>query len=342
MMVLPQLNGNDDKKKSSERFLYLICMSRNINRVACVGAGLIGQGWAALFLLHGYNVVLQDLSDERLKEAHSRTLLHTRKLVEYGFGVEDDYEKRLDVTTSLEKALEGVDFIQESVFESLDVKRPLYSRMDFIAPKDVVIASSTSGLMMTDIARDMKLHTERAIVAHPWNPVHLVPLVELSPGEKTSKETVEAAYSLMTRIGKVPVVLKKEAPGFIANRLSAVLWREALNLVETGVATVEDVDKAVKAGPGIRWAIMGPYLTYHLGGGKGGIEYLMRHIGVSKAKWLETAANWTDTPESAIQKAVEGVNDMVNNLSIEELEAWRDRYLVELNKLLWSEDPGFY
>jgi len=160
--------------------------------------------------------------------------------------------------------------------------------------------------------------------------------VELSPGEKTSARTIEMTCKLMEDIGRVPVVLKKEAPGFIANRLSAVLWREALNLVDQGVASVEDVDKALRAGPGIRWAIMGPYMTYHLGGGKGGIEYLMRHIGASKAKWLETTAKWTEPPESVVQKAIEGVNEMAGGKSLEELEAWRDKYLLELNRLLWS------
>ena len=146
----------------------------------------------------------------------------------------------------------------------------------------------------------------------------------------------------MEDIHKVPVVLKKEVPGFIANRVSAALWREALDLVDQGVATVEDVDKAIKAGPGIRWAIMGPYLTYHLGGGKGGIEYLMRHIGVSKAEWLKTMAKWNEMPETVIQKAIDGVNDMVGEKPLEELEAWRDRYLLSLNKLLWTKDPEIY
>jgi len=139
-------------------------------------------------------------------------------------------------------------------------------------------------------------------------------------------------------MGRVPVVLRKEVPGFIANRVSVALWREALDLVDQGVATVEDVDKAIRAGPGIRWAIMGPYMVYHLGGGKGGIEYLMRHIGESKSKWLKTMATWTETPESAVEKAINGVEDMVGDRSLEELEAWRDRYLLALNKLLWGED----
>ena len=309
--------------------------------MACIGSGLVGQGWAALFTVNGYDVVLHDITEEKLVEAKERTAHHINTLVDAGLaeGV-DESVARLSSTTSLEKALDGADFVIESVFESLDVKCPLYAEMDAMAPADVVFASSTSGYMMSDIARDMEHHPERAIVAHPWNPVHLVPLVELSPGEKTSQGTVDLAYRVMEDIGRVPVVLKKEVLGLIANRLSAVLWREALNLVDQGVASVEDVDKAIKAGPGIRWAIMGPYMTYHLGGGKGGIEYLMRHIGVKKAEWLETMATWTMQPESVIQKAVEGVDDMVGSTGLEELEAKRDENLIALNKLLWDGKAG--
>ena len=316
-------------------------MIDKVKQVACVGSGLVGQGWAALFALKGYDVVLQDLTEKKLDEAMERVSHHIDVLVNAGLGSDPASAKlRLTKTTSLEEALNKTDFVIESVFENLKVKCPLYAEMDKIAPKDVILASSTSGFMMSEISRDMKKHPERAIVAHPWNPVHLVPLVELSPSSKTNKVTIDNTYKLMEDIGRVPVILKKEAPGFIANRLSAVLWREALDLVDQGVASVEDVDKAVKAGPGIRWAIMGPYLTYHLGGGKGGIRYIMDHIGVQKTEWLMTMAKWTEFPEP--MKAVEGVHDMVGDMPLEELEAWRDKYLIALNKLLWSEEREIY
>lgn len=318
-------------------------MIDEVRQVACVGSGLVGQGWAALFALKGYDVVLQDLTEEKISEALSRVSHHIDVLVEAGLGTDPAAaKKRLTKTTSLAKALEKTDFVIESVFENLNVKCPLYAEMDEIAPKNVILASSTSGFMMSEISRDMKKHPERAIVAHPWNPVHLVPLVELSPSPKTSKETIDTTYKLMEDIGRVPVVLKKEVPGFIANRLSAVLWREALDLVDQGVASVEDVDKAIKAGPGIRWAIMGPYLTYHLGGGKGGIRYIMDHIGVQKTEWLKTMAKWTEFPEPMKEKAVEGVHDVVGDMPLEELEAWRDKYLIALNKLLWCGEREIY
>lgn len=308
-------------------------------KVACIGAGLIGQGWAALFALKGYEVVMQDLSDDVLERAVARVRNHMRFLADAGLG--DDLNSalgRIKMTTSLVEAVEDVVLAIESVYESYEVKKPVFAEMDRAAPEDAILASSTSGLLMTEIQKAVGLHPERCIVAHPWNPAHLVPLVELAPGELTSKWTVERTYSIMEDIGKVPVVLKKEAPGFIANRLSVALWREALDLVDRGVASVEDVDKAVRAGPGIRWAIMGPYLTYHLGGGAGGIEYLMRHIGASKTSWLETMAKWTDTPESAIEKAIDGVNEMVGDKPLEELEAWRDERLAKLLGLLWKKE----
>jgi 3-hydroxypropionate dehydrogenase (NADP+) len=313
-------------------------MSKDIKRVVCVGSGLIGQGWAALFVLNGYEVVMQDLSVERLAEAVERVRGHVGFLVQAGLGSGvDTAMSKIEITTKLSEALKDTDFVQESVYESYDVKKPLYKEMDRIAPAEVIFASSTSGLLMTEIQKAMSEHPERGIVAHPWNPAHLVPLVELCPGKLTSRETIDRTYALMEDLGKVPVVLKKEAQGFIANRLSAALWREALNLVDKDIASVEDVDRAIRAGPGIRWAIMGPYLTYHLGGGKGGIEYLMRHIGMSKASWLRTMAEWTVTPESAIEKAIEGVEEMVGDKTLEELEEWRDRHLIALYNLLWTK-----
>jgi 3-hydroxypropionate dehydrogenase (NADP+) len=318
-------------------------MIDGIRKVACVGAGLVGQGWAALCTLKGYDVVLQDLTEEKLTEAVKRTHHHIDVLVEAGLGSgQVEAKNRIATSIDLEEALEGADFVIESVYESLEVKCPLYARMDMIVPEEVVFASSTSGYMMSEIGRDMKKHPERAIVAHPWNPVHLVPLVELSPSPETSKETIDITYRLMEDIDRVPVVLKKEASGFIANRISVALWREALDIVNRGIATVEDVDKAIMSGPGIRWAIMGPYLTYHLGGGKGGIKYLMDHIGVKKQEWLKDMAQWTEFPESVKAKAVDGVNDMVGDMSLEELEAWRDQKLIALNKLLWSSENKIY
>ena len=304
-----------------------------IKRIACVGSGLVGQGWATLFALSGYQVILEDVDEKRLDDAVKRIARQMHFLEESGLasGAEKALT-RIRRTTMLSEAVAKADYVQESVYESYAAKKEIYGKMDKVAKPEVILASSSSGLMMTEIQKAAEHHPERCIVVHPWNPSYLVPLVELSPGEKTSQKTTERTYKLMQDIGKVPVVLRKEVPGFIANRLSAALWREALNLVDTGVASAEDVDKAIVNGPGLRWAIMGPYLTYHLGGGKGGIEYLLRHIDVSKAKWLETMAKWTETPESAVEKAVKGVHEMklVKEHNYEELEDWRDKTMVDI------------
>ncbi len=276
---------------------------------------------------------IHDVDEKRLDEAVKRIdrQMHFLEESELASGAEKAL-KRITKTTMLSEAVAKADYIQESVYESYAVKKDIFSKMDVEAKPEAILASSSSGLLMTEIQKAAEHHPERCIVAHPWNPSYLVPLVELSPGEKTSRNTIEHTYELMQDIGKTPVVLRKEVPGFIANRLSAALWREALNLVDSGVASAEDVDKAIVNGPGLRWAIMGPYLTYHLGGGKGGIEYLLRHIDVSKAKWLETMAKWTETPESAVEKAVKGVHEMklVQEHDYEELEDWRDKMMVDI------------
>ncbi len=310
-------------------------MIDGVKRVVCVGSGLVGQGWASLFALARYQVTLVDVNQKILDGAIGRVEEQMRFLEEVGLAKGAEIaSKLLSTTTSISEAVSRADFVQESVFESYPAKKEVYGKMDEAADEHVILSSSSSGLMMSEIQKAAKCHPERCIVSHPWNPSYLVPLVELSPGDHTSQETIKKTYELMEDIGKVPVVLKREVPGFIANRLSAALWREALNLVDSGVASVEDVDKAVVNGPGLRWAIMGPYLTYHLGGGKGGIEYLMRHIDVSKAKWLETMAKWTETPESAVEKAVKGVHELasVRSHSYDELEEWRDSQLVDILK----------
>lgn len=317
-------------------------MITGIRRVACVGSGLVGQGWATLFALAGYQVALEDVTEERVEEAIKRVEKQMRFLEDKGLarGAKEAMQ-RLSGTTSLTEAMGKTDYVQESVYESYPAKIEIYKKMDELAEPNVILASSTSGLMMSEIQKAAERHPERCIVAHPWNPSYLVPLVELSPGAKTSPETTKRTRELMEDIGKTPVTLRKEVPGFIANRLSAALWREALNLVDIGVASVEDVDKAIVNGPGLRWAIMGPYLTYHLGGGKGGIEYLMRHIDVSKAKWLETMAKWTETPETAVEKAIKGVYEttLVKKHNLEELEEWRDNRLVDIIKSRRKTNP---
>ncbi len=312
-----------------------------INKVACVGAGLIGHGWATLFSWKGYEVTLQDLKKDALENALSQIRRNLEFLAEHELLGAESCENclgRIRITTDLEGAVSEADYVQESVYESYKVKNEVFKSMDAMAPPDTILASSSSTLKMSIIQRATH-RPYRCIVAHPWNPPHLMPLVEIIPGRKTSTETIKATKELMTKLGKVPVVQKKEVSGTIGNRLAAALWREAIDLVRRGIAELEDVDKAVSAGPRIRWAILGPHLSYHLGGGTGGIEYYLRHLGPAMAARWRTLATWTSIPSSAERMLIKGIRDMklVQENSFGEIAEWRDKKLVELLKALYRD-----
>lgn len=312
-----------------------------IKKVACVGAGLIGQGWASLFSWKGHEVALHDTTEGILSHAFGQIRRNLEFLAEKGLSRERTLEEalgRIKVTTSLKRAVEEADYIQESVFESYKVKKDIFRQMDAASSPDAVLASSTSTLRMTTIQKVVK-RPERCIVAHPWNPPHLMPLVEIIPGKRTSTVTIVSTREFMEQLGKVPVLQKKEVPGTIGNRLAAALWREAINLVDKGVAELEEVDKAASAGPGIRWAILGPHLSYHLGGGQGGIEHFISHLGPAmEARWRSLAA-WTSIPQSAKKKLVEGVKNakLIREKPMNEVARWRDEKLVELLKVLYDD-----
>ena len=298
-----------------------------IRRVACVGAGLVGHGWATLFAVKGMSVNLQDFREEILAEALTKIESNVDFLAGKSVIRRGEAEvalRRIRTTTSLSEAVKDADYVQESVFESIEVKKQVFGEMDAEAPPEAILASSSSALLISEI-QEATTKPERCLITHPFNPPHLIPLVELVPGNKTSPQVIKATYEFMLKLGKVPVVLKKEVPGYIANRLSRRLYEEAVDLVDEGVATVEDVDRALSAGPGIRWAIMGPHLTYHLGGGPGGIEH-----------WFDTFGQ--SFRPSAAKKVIEGVKEMeiVKRKSMEELVRWRDEKLVELLKIIYG------
>lgn len=308
----------------------------NMKNVACVGVGTIGHSWATLFATKGYNVSVYDMSSDLLKSAMERIKASADFLAEKGLITKKDAEtalNRIKVTSEMSECVAGADYVQESAFESYEVKRKIFSEIDK-ANESAVIATSSSGLLMTEIQKAAK-KPERCIVAHPWNPPLLLRLVELVPGEKTSQQTVQTTYELMEKLDKTPVVVKKEVPGFIGNRIQAALWREALSLVDNGVASVEDVDRAVRAGPGARWAIMGPFLTLHLGGGPGGLKYHIDTIQHGFNEYWKTMEDWKLMPYHAAKKAIEGVEQlpMVKEKTLQELIKWRDNRLVEILKI---------
>lgn len=302
--------------------------------VATVGVGTIGSSWATFYASKGFKVKMYDVGEDVLGSAQERVRKNFEFMAGCGLISRDEAEaglQSIETHLDLAEAVCDAAFIQESAFESYEVKEKLFGIMEDACPRDTIIASSSSGLLMTRIQRDLRT-PERCVICHPFNPPHLVPLVEIVPGKRTSPDTVERAKRFFEGHGKVPVVLRKEMPGHIANRLSAALWREAIHLVAEGVASVEDVDKAVWAGPGIRWAFMGPHLTYHLGGGKGGLEYFIDHLGPAFESYFEDLGSWTRIPERAKLELVEGVIEEVKGKPMDELVKWRDEKLVKVLK----------
>jgi len=311
-----------------------------IEKVACIGAGLVGRSWATLFAWKGYQVALQDLKQETLQQASSAIMRNLEFLVDTGLLKTESCEKcleRVKLTTGLSEAVCDADYVQESVYESYRVKKRAFRSMDAAAKTDAILASSSSTLKMTVIQK-AALKPERCIVAHPWNPPHLMPLVEIVPGKRTSPRVTDATREFMTRLGKVAVVQKKEVSGTIGNRLAAAVWREAIDLVHRGVAELEDVDKAVSAGPGIRWAILGPHLSYHLAGGSGGIEYYLRHLGPTMAARWRTLATWTSIPPAAERKIIREIRRtrILQEKQVGDIAKWRDEKIVALLKILYG------
>ncbi|HYA41608.1 MAG TPA: 3-hydroxyacyl-CoA dehydrogenase family protein [Syntrophobacteraceae bacterium] len=317
-------------------------MMPEIRKTAVLGGGLIGSSWAANFLWKGVPVSIYDISDEALKTARNRIREDLEYLVSKGILTAAEMSGALGLakyTVNLAEAVKDVQFLQESVPEEYEVKRTLLAGVDEHAPQDAVFASSTSGLLITEIAKNSK-HPERCLGAHPYNPPHLIPLVEISKGQKTSEETVRRTCDFYMSLGKEPVVLRKEALGFVANRLSMALYREAVDLVMRGVCSVEEIDKAVNFGPGLRYALMGPNLIYQLGGGIHGIEGLLTHVENSVELWWEDMAAWKKWPQGWHQIAREGVREEMANRppergrTNEEIARWRDDGLIEILKFL--------
>ena len=267
-------------------------------KVASISAGVIGYSYALKFAMGGHEVWAQNRTEESSALAKSRVEGSLQTLVKNGVYTDEKAKEilsRIHYTTSVEEAVKDAMFIQESSAEHYDVKHEIVKQIEEFAPEDAVIASSTSGLLVTEIAKYAK-HPERFVGGHPYNPPHLIPLVEITKGEKTEDWAVEKAKAFYTEIGMEPVVLQKEALGFICNRLQMALYREVVNLVLSGVCTVEDADKAVTFGPGIRWGIMGPSLVFELGGGQHGVSGLMTHLNDSISLWLNDMADWKSFP----------------------------------------------
>lgn len=302
-------------------------MRTDIKRVAVIGAGTIGASWAAYFLSRGLAVSASDPSPGA-PDLLRRMIADAWPILMQLGGKADADPNAWTFDADPAKAAAGCDFVQESAPERLEIKQDLLARIDGALPANVVIASSTSGLLASRLS-ERCAHPERVVIGHPFNPPHLIPLVEVVGGAKGSPEAVQAAMQFYRAIGKHPIEIRKEVPGHLANRLQAAIWREAVHLVAEGVATVADVDAAISEGPGLRWALMGPHTTFHLAGGEGGIEHFLHHLMPAVTSW------WKDLGEPDIDAVVqrmlvEGVADATGGATTTDLARRRDAALVRL------------
>ena len=305
--------------------------TKSIRRIAIIGTGVIGASWAAQYLAKGLEVVATDIAPNA--ETGLRKFVQTAWPALERLGLSPGAsQSNLKFTADLAQALDGVDLVQENGPERLDFKRKLYGQLDALLPPDVIIASSSSGLKMSDIQVGATSHPERCVIGHPFNPPHLIPLVEVVGGKKTSEETIQRAMEFYKSIGKKAVRLNKEMPGHVANRLQGALAREVYYLVAEDVLSAADVDDALSWGPGLRWGIMGNMMLNHLGGGPGGIEHFFHQFaGPMQTSW-KALGSPVLTPEVQ-KKLIDGVHAEVGSRTIEELEAERDEILLGLLEL---------
>ncbi len=312
----------------------------DIKRVACIGGGVIGSSWAIQFAMHGLDVTLYDINEEQLLKSRTQMDKSLDSLLRYEAITAERREEiveKITFTTEMAAAVQGAHFIQESGPERLGIKQSILAQVEQFAAPDALYASSTSGLLISDITAHAA-HPQRCIGAHPYNPPHLIPLVELTRCEKTDDGVVQLAYDFYQSIGKEAVLLQKECPGFIANRLQLALYREVQDLVMRGVCSVEDADKALVYGPGIRWAIFGHNMIMQLGN-PGGLTGMVQMLGSSGDRWLEDMASWTHQPDNWAEVAQPGVDREMANFpdyighTNDECRAYRDRMLIDILKL---------
>jgi len=304
---------------------------RPIRRIAVIGTGVIGASWTALFLAKGLDVVATDIAPDA--EASLRRFVDMAWPALKRLGLAPNAsQSRLTFTADFLTAVNGADLVQENGPERIEFKRKLYGQLDGVLPPDVIIASSSSGLTMSEIQTACPSHPERCLIGHPFNPPHLIPLVEIVGGAKTSEDTIQRASEFYTALGKQTVRLHKEVPGHVANRLQAALAREVYHLVAEGVVSVADVDTALCWGPGLRWGIMGQILLNHLGGGQGGIEHFFQQFTRPITAWWKVLGSPQLTPELQ-QKLIDGVRAEVGSRSIDGLAAERDEVLLGLLEL---------
>jgi 3-hydroxyacyl-CoA dehydrogenase len=299
-------------------------------RIAVVGTGVIGASWAAYFLAKGFDVAATDPADGA--EKRLRTLIDGFWPTLERIGLAEGASRsRLRFDPDIARAVEGCAFVQESGPERIDVKRDLLARISAAVPADSLIATSSSGILISDI-QDAAAHPERVLLGHPFNPAHLIPLVEVIGGRLTSEDTIRDALAFYSSIGKKPIRIRRELKGHVANRLQAALWQEAFYLVQQGIVSVEDVDTAIADGPALRWALLGPFLNLHLSGGSGGIAHVLEHLGPPVESWWRDLGN-VALNEELNEAIARGVAEELGGADIAGLARRRDDALLALLQL---------
>ncbi|MGI5472054.1 3-hydroxyacyl-CoA dehydrogenase NAD-binding domain-containing protein [Streptomyces sp. CA-132043] len=299
----------------------------DVTKVACIGAGVIGGGWVAHFLARGYDVTAWDPADDAEEKLRRLVSAAWPALEQMGLA-EGASQDRLTVAPTLAEAVADADFVQESAPEKLELKRSLLAELTDATRDGVVIASSTSGYPMSDMHSDAA-DNGRLVVGHPFNPPYLIPLVEVVGGEKTDSAAVEWASRFYDIAGKSVITMDRELPGFIANRLQEALWREALHMVANGEASVQDIDDSITEGPGLRWAFMGPLLTFALAGGEGGMGHMLDHFGPSlKSPWTRLEA--PELTRELRDAMVDGCEAEAGERTYADLVAERDQGVINV------------
>ena len=298
-----------------------------VKNISSIGGGPIGGGWTAFFLSKGYNVKSY-LHEPKEKEMFMKIVKTAWKSLKKLGLTKNASLNNLSVTCDLKKSLEGSHFVQESAPEKLELKQDLYYEMGEILPKNIIISSSTSGFMMSDIQKKCN-SPERTIIGHPFNPPYILPLVEIVGGKKSSKLAVKWAYDFYKFSGKEPLKLKKEIPGFVATRLQEALWREALHMVDNGEASPEDIDIALINGPAPRMVIQGQCMAFHVACGEGGMATNLDQFGPA-LKWPWTRLKAPELTSELRDKMVNGCNAMAGNINFEDLVSSRDNAIVKV------------
>ena len=287
-----------------------------MKKIAVIGTGVIGAGWIIRFLAHNKKVIAYD-KDLKLEKKIITEIKRTWPFVKY--------------VTSLKEALKDADFIQECAPENYKLKTKLMEYIGKYSKPNTIISSSSSGLLPSKIYSKCK-NPSRTIIAHPFNPVYMIPGIELVPGKKTKKKFINKANKFYKSISMNPIILKKELPGYLSDRLQEALWREALHIVNEGYATTKDLDRAVEDGPGLRWSLMGTFLTFHLAGGKAGMKHMLEQFGPAlKLPWTKLKAPKLSKKLSS--RVIIGTRKQAKGKSVEKLSKIRDEYLVKLQKL---------